>query len=41
VNDGSAERAGVQNGDRLIWINGVMVSALTYAALSKMVSVVM
>ncbi|KAG1951628.1 Na(+)/H(+) exchange regulatory cofactor NHE-RF3 [Pimephales promelas] len=37
VNDGSAERAGVQNGDRLIWINGVMVSALTYAALSKMV----
>lgn len=38
VTDGPAERAGVQNGDRLIWINGAMISALSYAALSKMVS---
>ncbi|KTF81057.1 hypothetical protein cypCar_00015818, partial [Cyprinus carpio] len=37
VTDGPAERAGVQNGDRLIWINGAMISALSYAALSKMV----
>uniref|UniRef100_A0A8C2KSW8 PDZ domain containing 3a n=1 Tax=Cyprinus carpio TaxID=7962 RepID=A0A8C2KSW8_CYPCA len=37
VTDGPAERAGVQNGDRLIWINGAMISALSYAALSKKV----
>ncbi|XP_051966589.1 Na(+)/H(+) exchange regulatory cofactor NHE-RF4 isoform X1 [Xyrauchen texanus] len=37
VSQGPAERAGIQNGDRLIWINGTMVSALTHAALSKMV----
>lgn len=38
VTDGPAERAGVQNGDRLIWINGARIAALGYAALSKMVS---
>ncbi len=38
VTDGPAERAGVQNRDRLIWINGAMISTLSYAALSKMVS---
>ncbi|KAI2656244.1 NLR family member X1 [Labeo rohita] len=37
VTDGPAERAGVQNGDRLIWINGARIAALGYAALSKMV----
>ncbi|XP_043115549.1 Na(+)/H(+) exchange regulatory cofactor NHE-RF3 [Puntigrus tetrazona] len=37
VTDGPAEKAGVQNGDRLIWINGAMISTLSYAALSKMV----
>ncbi|XP_057206366.1 Na(+)/H(+) exchange regulatory cofactor NHE-RF4 isoform X1 [Triplophysa rosa] len=37
VNQGPAERAGIKNGDRLIWINGAMVSSLTHGALSKMV----
>ncbi|XP_051520760.1 Na(+)/H(+) exchange regulatory cofactor NHE-RF4 [Myxocyprinus asiaticus] len=37
ASEGPAERAGIQNGDRLIWINGAMVSTLTHAALSKMV----
>ncbi|XP_066565177.1 Na(+)/H(+) exchange regulatory cofactor NHE-RF3 [Amia ocellicauda] len=34
---GPAEKAGVQPGDRLIWINGTMVSELTHSALSKMI----
>ncbi|XP_066500970.1 Na(+)/H(+) exchange regulatory cofactor NHE-RF4 [Hoplias malabaricus] len=37
VSEGSAERAGIQAGDRLLWINGVMVSTLTHSALAKMV----
>ncbi|XP_056613281.1 Na(+)/H(+) exchange regulatory cofactor NHE-RF4 isoform X2 [Triplophysa dalaica] len=37
VNQGPAERAGIKNGDMLIWINGAMVSSLTHGALSKMV----
>ncbi|XP_073719288.1 Na(+)/H(+) exchange regulatory cofactor NHE-RF4 isoform X1 [Misgurnus anguillicaudatus] len=37
VHQGPAERAGIQNGDRLIWINGIRVSSLTHGALSKMV----
>ncbi|XP_073779792.1 Na(+)/H(+) exchange regulatory cofactor NHE-RF4 isoform X2 [Danio rerio] len=37
VTDGPAERAGIQNGDRLIWINGVSISVISYAALAKMV----
>ncbi|XP_062872560.1 Na(+)/H(+) exchange regulatory cofactor NHE-RF3 [Trichomycterus rosablanca] len=37
VNDGPAERAGIQAGDRLLWINGTMVSRLTHSALMKMV----
>ncbi|MBN3309512.1 NHRF3 protein, partial [Amia calva] len=34
---GPAEKAGVQPGDRLIWINGTMVSELTHSALGKMI----
>lgn len=37
VSEGPAERAGVQAGDRLLSINGVMVSKLTHSALMKMV----
>uniref|UniRef100_A0A669BUF8 Na(+)/H(+) exchange regulatory cofactor NHE-RF3 n=1 Tax=Oreochromis niloticus TaxID=8128 RepID=A0A669BUF8_ORENI len=31
VIDGPAEKAGIFNGDRLIWINGLMVSTLRYS----------
>ncbi|KAJ8388349.1 hypothetical protein AAFF_G00135030 [Aldrovandia affinis] len=37
VTDGPAERAGVRRGDRLMWINGAMVSELTQSAINKMV----
>ncbi|XP_031439842.1 Na(+)/H(+) exchange regulatory cofactor NHE-RF3 [Clupea harengus] len=37
VSEGPAERAGVCNGDRLVWINGTMVSTLTHSALTKTV----
>ncbi|KAL4597388.1 Na(+)/H(+) exchange regulatory cofactor NHE-RF3-like [Arapaima gigas] len=37
VSGSPAERAGVSRGDRLVWINGTLASALTYSALSKMV----
>uniref|UniRef100_A0A8C4ZDV2 PDZ domain-containing protein n=1 Tax=Gadus morhua TaxID=8049 RepID=A0A8C4ZDV2_GADMO len=32
---GPAERAGVRNGDKLIWVNGVTVANLTFSALNK------
>ncbi|KAJ3590186.1 hypothetical protein NHX12_008140 [Muraenolepis orangiensis] len=35
VTAGPAERAGVCNGDKLIWVNGVMVANLTFSALNK------
>lgn len=38
VSEGPAERAGVQAGDHLLSINGVLVSKLTHSALIKMVS---
>ncbi|XP_063062421.1 Na(+)/H(+) exchange regulatory cofactor NHE-RF4 [Engraulis encrasicolus] len=37
ASESSAERAGVRCGDRLIWINGTMVSTLTHSALHKIV----
>lgn len=37
LTDGPAERAGVRSGDRLIWINGVMASTLTHAAINRTV----
>ncbi|KAM9469077.1 Na(+)/H(+) exchange regulatory cofactor NHE-RF3 isoform 2-T2 [Clarias gariepinus] len=36
ASEGPAQRAGVQAGDHLLWINGVMVAKLTHAALMKM-----
>uniref|UniRef100_A0A8C7H7K9 PDZ domain containing 3a n=1 Tax=Oncorhynchus kisutch TaxID=8019 RepID=A0A8C7H7K9_ONCKI len=36
VSECPAERAGVRSGDRLVWINGAMVSTLTHSAISKM-----
>uniref|UniRef100_A0A3P9AUY5 PDZ domain containing 3a n=1 Tax=Maylandia zebra TaxID=106582 RepID=A0A3P9AUY5_9CICH len=35
VIDGPAEKAGIFSGDRLIWINGLMVSTLRYSALIR------
>ncbi|KAK0135193.1 Na(+)/H(+) exchange regulatory cofactor NHE-RF3 [Merluccius polli] len=32
---GPAERAGIRNGDKLIWVNGVTVANLTFSALNK------
>ncbi|XP_005937183.1 Na(+)/H(+) exchange regulatory cofactor NHE-RF3-like isoform X3 [Haplochromis burtoni] len=37
VIDGPAEKAGIFSGDRLIWINGLMVSTLRYSALIRTV----
>ncbi|XP_059406706.1 NHERF family PDZ scaffold protein 4b isoform X2 [Carassius carassius] len=37
VKGGSAEKAGVKKGERLIWIDGAMVSELTHSAISRMV----
>lgn len=37
VAGGAAEKAAVCQGDRLVWIDGAMVSDLTHSALSKMV----
>ncbi|KAI1893782.1 hypothetical protein AGOR_G00127210 [Albula goreensis] len=36
LSDGPAERAGLCSGQRLVWINGAMVSELTHSALIKM-----
>lgn len=37
VASGPAERAGVQKGDHLVWINGAIASELTQSAINKMV----
>ncbi|XP_077596109.1 NHERF family PDZ scaffold protein 4b [Stigmatopora nigra] len=37
VAGGQAEKAGVRKGDRLVWMNGAVVSHLTHSALSKMI----
>ncbi|KAG7218312.1 hypothetical protein INR49_010008 [Caranx melampygus] len=37
VGGGPAERAGVCSGDKLIWVDGVVVSSLTHSTLSRMV----
>ncbi|CAL1573910.1 unnamed protein product [Knipowitschia caucasica] len=36
VTGGAAEKAGVRKGDRLIWMNGANVEALSHSALTKM-----
>lgn len=39
VSGGSAEKAGIEKRDRLIWINGAMAGELTNSAISKMVGI--